>query len=615
MPWKPTLGAVPGPGATRFRVWAPRTDTLQVRIVGGAVHELVPQGAGYFAAEVNGAVAGARYLYRFPDGRERPDPASLLQPEGVHGPSEVVDLAALAPRTPAPKLALTELVFSELHLGTFTPEGTADAAARKLPLLVEAGFTAVEAMPVAAFPGARNWGYDGVAPFAAHCAYGGPAALARFVDAAHAAGLAAFLDVVYNHLGPEGNYLNEFGPYFTALHKTPWGDALDFSLGPVRHYFIENALRWVASAGAGFDGLRLDAIHGIVDDSEARGGQHILRELNEAVLREGAQTSRSLWVIAESDLNEARLVEPPPSGVGLAAAWADDFHHALHVALTSERTGYYADFAPPVTDPLDALAVSLREGWFYSGRQSAHRGREHGTPAAHLPGRRFVCCAQNHDQVGNRARGERLTSLTSPGGARIATALVALAPSLPLFFMGDEWGAKDPFQYFVSHGDPALVEAVRKGRSEEFKSFADFAHGAEVPDPQAEETFARSRLDWSARESAEGAAALRWHRALLALRRDHPALRDDSRGALDARARRNPRALLVTRRAGAAELITVALFDEGSAAVDLPAAGFRLLLDSGRDAGVPGGKAARLEGSRLFLCGRQAVVLERTTAP
>jgi maltooligosyltrehalose trehalohydrolase len=587
MAWKPTLGAVPAPDATRFRVWAPKTEALSVRIEGGGTHRLLPEGSGYFAAEVPGVRAGARYFFRFPDGRERPDPASLLQPEGVHGPSEVVDLAAFAPRTRPPRLALEQLVFSEIHLGTFTRAGTADAAGSLLPLLAEAEFTAIEVMPVAAFPGTRNWGYDGAAPFAAHAAYGGPEALARLVDAAHAQRMVAFLDVVYNHLGPEGNYLGEFGPYFTSRHKTPWGDALDFSLAPVRSYFVENALRWVAAAGGGFDGLRLDAVHGIVDDSEERGGVHILRELN-----------------------EARLVEDPPRGYGLASAWADDVHHALHVALTGERTGYYADFAPPAVEPLEALATSLREGWLYSGRQSAYRGRPHGTPAAHLPGRRFVSAAQNHDQIGNRARGERLVSLTSAGGARLATALVALAPSLPLFFMGEEWGAREPFQYFVSHGDPALVEAVRKGRREEFQAFDEFAHGAHIPDPQAEETFIRSRLDWSRRDTTAGAAALRWHRSLLQLRREHPALRDDSRSALEARVLRSPRALLLRRFGGGAQILLVALFEEAEAQVALPGGAFRVLLDSGADASVLGGKEARLDGARLSMCGRQAVVLE-----
>jgi maltooligosyltrehalose trehalohydrolase len=591
-------------------VWAPKASALSVRVVGGPTAALTPDGEGYYSAAVEGVRPGARYVYRFSDGRERPDPASLSQPEGVHGPSEVIDLAAIAPRSKGPGTELRRLAFSEIHLGTFTAGGTADSAVRRLRDLREAGFTAVEVMPVAEFPGARNWGYDGVAAFAAHSAYGGPAGLSRLVDGAHAEGLCVFLDVVYNHFGPEGNYLGEFGPYFTSRHKTPWGDAVNYDgedSRPVRRFVIENALRWVASGGGGFDGLRLDAVHGIVDDSKI----HILRELQEAVQREAKETGRTIHVVAESDLNDARLVEPTEKGgYGLDSAWADDFHHALHVALTGESQGYYRDFASPLTNPVDALAMALREGWYFSGRHSQQRGRPHGTPAAHLPGRRFVVCAQNHDQIGNRARGERLSELTTPGGLRVAAALVALSPSLPLFFQGEEWAATEPFLYFVSHGDPALVEAVRKGRHEEFKSFQDF--GGEVPDPQAEETFLRSRIDWAKRSSREGQAALRWHTALLALRREHPALQDDRRDALDARA--EGRALVMRRMNEGKTVAVVALFAEEQTSVDLAETGFRILLDSGAPSFRVSEDAqpARLEGSVLRLCGRQAVVLEKS---
>ena len=608
--WQPWLGAVPSKSATTFRVWAPRTNALSVRVVDGPTAALKADGEGYFSATVEGVRPGARYLYRFPDGRERPDPASLGQPDGVHGPSEVVDLAVIAPRSRGPGTELQRLVFSEIHLGTFTPAGTADSAVRHLRDLRGAGFTAVEVMPVAAFPGARNWGYDGVLLFAAHAAYGGAAGLSRFVDGAHGQGLSAFLDVVYNHFGPEGNYLGEFGPYLTSRHKTPWGDAVNYDgedSAPVRRYVIESALRWVSSAGGGFDGLRLDAVHGIVDESKV----HVLRELQEAVQREAKETGRTIHVIAESDLNEARLVEPiEKGGYGLDAAWADDFHHALHTALTGESKGYYRDFAPPLVDPIDAAAVALREGWYYSGRHSEHRGRPHGTPASHLPGRRFVVCAQNHDQIGNRARGERLVELTSPGGLRVAAALVALSPSLPLYFQGEEWAAPEPFLYFVSHGDPALVEAVRNGRREEFKSFDDF--GGEVPDPQSEETFAKSKIDWERRSSREGQAALHWHTALLGLRREHPALQDDRREALQARV--EGRALILRRFNQGKSVLLVTLFAEEQAAVDLGDGSWRILLDSGAPSFRVSEDAlpARLEGNVLRLCGRHAVVLEQT---
>jgi maltooligosyltrehalose trehalohydrolase len=608
MSWQPWLGAVPGSRGTSFRVWAPRANSLEVKVVDGPTVRLHPDGEGYYTASLDGVHPGARYVYRFPDGRERPDPASLLQPEGVHGPSEVVDLAAIAPRSRGPQQPPERLVFCEIHLGTYSRQGDADGAAAHLNELREAAYTAVEVMPVAAFPGPRNWGYDGVALFAAHAAYGGPAGLPRLVDAAHAQGLSAFLDVVYNHLGPEGNYLGEFGPYFTSRHRTPWGDAVNYDgpdSAPVRRYVIENALRWVASAGGGFDGLRLDAVHGIVDESPV----HLLRELNDAVQREARATGRTIHVIAESDLNEARLVEPPErGGYGLSAAWTDDFHHALHAALTGESSGYYEDFAPPVIDSIDALASALRNGWHYGGAYSKHRGRTHGTPAAHLPGRRFVVAAQNHDQIGNRAGGERLGALTSPGGLRVAAALTALSPALPLFFQGEEWAAPEPFQYFVSHGDPALVESIRKGRRDEFKAFA---WAGEVPDPQDEQTFLRSRIDRAHRDTPAGRAALRWHQDLLALRRDHPALQDDRREALDAR--RHGPALVLRRWNGGREVAVVALFSEEERTVALPPGSWRPLLDSGAPLyAVPRGKPARVEPGAVRLCGRHAVVLERT---
>jgi len=561
---------VPGPEGTHFRVWAPKADSLSVTVLGGRSVPLRRASEGYFTGRADDVRAGARYFYRFSDGRERPDPASLLQPEGVHGPSEVVDLAEIAPRSPRAPVPLEKLIFCEIHLGTYTAEGTADAAARYMPELADALYTAVEVMPVAAFPGARNWGYDGVAPFAAHAAYGGPAALARLVDAAHAQGLSAFLDVVYNHFGPEGSYLAEFGPYFTAKHKTPWGDAIDYSVAPVRRHFVENALRWVSRAGAGFDGLRLDAVHGIRDDSP----RHILREIAEAVHAEGA------LAIAESDLNDPKLIDQ----YHLDGSWADDLHHALHVALTGESQGYYADFQ----DPLPKLAAAIERGWFYEGQYKPSFKRPHGTSAAHLRPRHFVVCAQNHDQIGNRARGERLSALTDEGGVRAAAAIVALQPALPLYFQGEEWGAREPFQYFISHTDPALVEAVRKGRREEFKEFT----WTDVPDPFAEETFQASRIDRGRKDER----ALQWHKALLELRREHPALQDDSRKSV--RASAQGKVLLMQRGA----VLVAAAFDAQPSEARLPPGRWRVLLDSG---------AARLGEERLRFRGRGAAVLEQ----
>ncbi|HEX4383630.1 MAG TPA: malto-oligosyltrehalose trehalohydrolase [Myxococcales bacterium] len=568
MTWKAWLGAVPDDSGTHFRVWAPKADSLAVKIAGREV-SMRRETDGYYTLYSPGVRPGARYTYKFRDGRERPDPASLFQPEGVHGPSEVVDLAAIAQRTPKPKLDLKDLVFSELHLGTFTREGTADAAAAELPELAKNGFTAAEVMPVAAFSGDRGWGYDGVAPFAVHAAYGGPVQLARFVEAAHKAGLLAFLDVVYNHLGPEGNYLGEFAPYFTSKHNTPWGDALDFSLPQVRKYFLENALRWVSRGGAGFDGLRLDAIHNIIDDSP----KHILQEIAEAVHVEGG------LVIAESDLNDVKLVEQ----WGLDGSWADDLHHALHVALTAESQGYYRDFQ----DPLPKLVHALNRGWYYEGQHKPSFDRPHGTSAAHLPGRRFVVAAQNHDQIGNRAAGERLTALTDEGGLRVSAALIALQPALPLYFQGEEWAAREPFQYFTGHTDHDLAEAVRKGRHEEFKAFA---WQGEVPDPQARETFERSKLD----RKHQDKKALAWHRALLQVRRNY--LTDDDRGKTQA----SLQGQVVLLHRG--EILLVAGFGDSDFEVRLPDGKWQVLLDSAK---------AKLSDSKLQGSGRHAIVLQQ----
>jgi maltooligosyltrehalose trehalohydrolase len=374
---------------------------------------------------------------------------------------------------------------------------------------------------------------------------------------------------VYNHLGPEGNYLGEYGPYFTARHKTPWGDAIDFSLAPVRRHFVENALRWVSRAGAGFDGLRLDAVHGIYDDSP----RHILQEIADAVHAEGA------LAIAESDLNDPKLIEH----YHLDGSWADDLHHALHVALTGESQGYYADFQ----DPLPKMAAAIERGWFYQGQYKPSFKRPHGTPASHLPPRHFVVCAQNHDQIGNRARGDRLITLTDEGGARAAAAVIALQPALPLYFQGEEWGGREPFQYFISHTDPALVEAVRKGRREEFKDFT----WTDVPDPFAEETFRASRIDRRRKDQR----ALQWHKALLELRREHPALQDDSRKSV--RASAQGKVLLMQR----GTVLVAAAFDAQPSEARLPPGRWRVLLDSG---------GAQLGEERLRFRGRGAAVLE-----
>jgi maltooligosyltrehalose trehalohydrolase len=512
--------SLPG-GAVGWRVWAPRVRTVELVLMDGERRRARPmqrKDDGSFHHVEPDVPEGQRYAYRLDGGPERPDPCSLWQPEGVHGPSAVVHPERFAWSDRAWQgIDRADLVFYELHVGTFTPAGTFEAILPRLPALRELGITAVELMPVAQFPGTRNWGYDGVQPYAAQDSYGGPHGLQRLVNACHAAGLAVFLDVVYNHLGPEGNYLAEFGPYFTDCYKTPWGQAVNFD-GPgsegVREFVLDNACMWLEEFH--FDGLRLDAVHAVFD----LGARPILRAVAEVAERASDRLGRPLHVIAESDLNDPRVLLPPDrGGSGLAAQWSDDFHHAVHAYLTGERQGYYTDFGTA-----EQLARVLERPFLYAGDYSPFRGRKHGAPPDGLTGDRFVVCLQNHDQVGNRARGERLTQLLkSPAQRRLAASLLLLSPYLPLLFMGEEYGEENPFPFFCSFGDTQLVQAVREGRRREF---ADFAWQGEVPDPHGTETFAAARLSWSWPEGSPRDALRRLYGDLLTVRRQWPALRD-----------------------------------------------------------------------------------------
>ena len=462
--------------------------------------------------------ANAEYTFVHDDGRALPDPVSRWQPEGVHGASRVIRPDAFHWTDVAWRgVALDELVIYELHVGTFTPEGTFAAIVPRLVELKSLGISAIEIMPVAQFPGDRNWGYDGVGLYAVQQSYGGPNELKQLVDAAHSVGLGVILDVVYNHVGPEGNYLDAYGPYFTEKYKTPWGRALNYDdagSDEVRRFIVDNALYWVTEYHV--DGLRLDAVHGIFDFSAL----HLLQEISTSVHDEAARLGRGVVVIAESDLNDPKLIRSPDAyGYGLDAQWSDDFHHAVHAALTGERNGYYADFGG-----VSAIAASLREPFVYDGRFSRHRHRRHGGSSVGLPRRRFVVAIQNHDQVGNRAEGDRLSRTLTPAQLRLAAALLLLSPYVPLVFMGEEYGETNPFHYFISHGDEALATAVREGRRKEFETFG---WGDAVPDPQARETFERSRIDWAKRQVAEHQQLLMVYRDLLALRREEPLLRPD----------------------------------------------------------------------------------------
>jgi maltooligosyltrehalose trehalohydrolase len=402
-----------------------------------------------------------------------------------------------------------------LHIGTFTEAGTFDAAIARIPHLRELGVTHVELMPVAEFSGDWGWGYDGVDLYAPHHAYGRPDGLKRLMDALHASGLAAVLDVVYNHLGPAGNYLARFGPYFTSCVHTPWGDAVNFGgrgSDEVRSFFIENALMWLRDYH--FDAIRLDAVHAIVDSSAL----HFLEELAAAVADLEVQLSRPLCVIAESDLNDPRLIRPAScGGYGLAAQWSDDFHHALHTVLTGERSGYYSDFGS-----LELLAKTIERGYAYDGQYSRFRGRRHGRPLEPGLKSRLLGFIQNHDQIGNRAQGERITALTSLDRVRMGAALVLLGPFIPLIFQGEEWGAGTPFQYFTNHSDPDLGLAVSRGRREEFGAFGWTPE--EAPDPQDPETFRRSKLNWAELHREPHRGLLDWYRSLIRFRKEHPAL-------------------------------------------------------------------------------------------
>jgi len=484
----------------RLAVWAPKAERLQLRL-GERLLPLAPAPDGWWTAELPRLPPGTPYAVVFPDGRVRPDPAAREQVGDVHGPSALFDPGEFRWTDGGWQgVPLEALVFYEMHVGTFTGEGTLDAAAARLPDLVDLGITCVELMPLQPFAGARNWGYDGVLLHAVHGAYGGPAALQRFVDRAHALGLGVCLDVVYNHLGPEGNYLGEFGPYTTSRHHSPWGDGMNYDgpdSGPVRAYMVQAAQSWVEDFHV--DALRLDAVHAIVDDGEVHLVQDIVRAVHET-------SGGRAQVIAESDLNDRRVVDPPPGGWGCDAAWADDFHHAVHALLTGERGAFYADFGDP-----DDLLQALEHGFVYRGQRSRFRKRPHGTPTEGLAPRQFVMCLQNHDQVGNRPTGERLASLVPREALEALATLLLLGPGLPLLFMGEEQGETRPFLYFTSHTDPDLARAVSEGRRGEFISEAK-----EVPDPQAEKTFQDSR------PARGGDEALREHyRSMLATRRRH----------------------------------------------------------------------------------------------
>ncbi|MFB3814856.1 MAG: malto-oligosyltrehalose trehalohydrolase [Terriglobales bacterium] len=503
-----TYGARVRNGKVEFRVWAPAARRVRVQFGDGRSVPMERSEDGTFSAAAD-AQAGHRYFYQLDDNHPVPDPVSRFLPAGVHGPTEIVDPDAFRWSDRGWRgLDLRDYIIYELHTGTFTPQGTFDAIPERFDYLKQLGITVIELMPVIAFPGRRNWGYDGVSMYAVQESYGGPEGLKRLVDSAHRAGLAVILDVIYNHLGNEGNYLRMFGPYFTDRHKTPWGEAVNYD-GPgcegVRRYVVENALYWIREYH--LDGLRLDAIQTIKDDSR----YHIVQEIRDRVHQLGSELGRQVCVIGESDENNPRDVLPNArGGFGLDAVWSDDFHHAVHAVLTGEHEGYYQDFGRK-----EQIVRALNDGLAFQGEHFKFWGAPRGSKPEGVSLEANVICIQNHDQVGNRAQGERLGHLVPAGAVRLAAALLLLAPETPLLFMGEEFAASSPFQFFTDYRDPVLQKAVSEGRRNEFKDFT----WNEVPDPQDPATFERSKLRWE--EASDENPMLRWYRQLIALRKQY----------------------------------------------------------------------------------------------
>jgi maltooligosyltrehalose trehalohydrolase len=557
------VGAFPTEEGTTFTVWAPRNSDVMLHLLDQSAEsdaiKMEPRSDGYFTTTRADIVEGARYRYGLSSGQEWADPASRSQPDGHLGPSQVVDLHAYEWRDDAYRpLDFAEHVISESHVGTFTPGGTFDDAIRDLSALADIGISAVELMPVAEFPGARNWGYDGVFPFAVQHSYGGWSGLQRFVDECHQRNLAVILDVVYNHIGPEGNVFDAYGPYFTDRYQTPWGPAINFD-GPasdhVRAFFLQNARQWFADFH--IDALRLDAVHEIID----RTATPFLTQLSRVTHAVAEDRGRALFLVAESPDNDPRLViAEEDHGIGLHAVWNDDFHHALHVAATGERSGYYADYTGA-----NDLRTAVAEGFVYQGQFSPFRQRHHGAAPRGVPPKRFINFAQNHDQIGNRPGGDRLVTMVSPEVSRLVAATLLLSPGLPLLFMGEEYGESAPFPYFVDHHDPALLQAVREGRANEFASLAD---AGQLFDPGASSSYAAAKLDRPRDPIGLQRITISLYTALIRLRRQHAALGTSS---LTATVAESDDGLLTVHRSHPAEEAVVLLnFTDRERLVHLP---------------------------------------------
>lgn len=496
----------------KFRVWAPFCSQVELKLLfsgGDVLYAMDKDNEGYFCIEVAGVSKGTRYLYVLDGNKTRPDPTSSFQPEGVHGPSCVIDPHEYKWKDQNWKgMALRDIIFYEVHIGTFTNEGTFESAIKKIPYLKQLGITCLEIMPVAQFPGVRNWGYDGVGLYAVQNSYGGSMGFKKLVDTCHRQGIAVCLDVVYNHLGPEGNYLHDYGPYFTKKYHTPWGDAVNFddkNSKHVRHFIINNALYWLTEYHV--DALRLDAIHKIFDFST----KHILQELNETVQIFAKESKRKIHVIAESDLNDSRIIKSSAKGgYGLAGQWSDDFHHAVHSYLSLEHNGYYEDFGK-----LEDISKAIEAGFVYDGKYSFFRKRRHGNSSKGIKREKLIVYTQNHDQIGNRAFGDRLSTIINFDKEKLAAVLLLLAPNTPLLFMGQEYSEHAPFRYFIDHTDVDLVLAVQEGRK---KKYTDFGW-KEIPDPKVEKTFFDSNLSWNFKKRSPKYNIWRLYKDLIFLRK------------------------------------------------------------------------------------------------
>ncbi|HEX6436204.1 MAG TPA: malto-oligosyltrehalose trehalohydrolase [Candidatus Binatia bacterium] len=557
-----------------FLVWARNASAVDLRLLGSSerIVPLVNVGDGYFRAEVENVGPGAQYFYRLNHATERPDPASRFQPEGVHGPSQVVDRSFTWNDEQWFGLPLHKYLVYELHVGAYTEEGTFEAIIPHLAQLSDLGVTAIELMPLAQFPGERNWGYDGAYPFAVQNSYGGPEGLKRLVDACHQRGLAVILDVVYNHIGPEGNYLADYGPYFTSRYKTPWGLALNLdgaASDHVRRFFLDNAQYWISEFH--IDALRLDAADQILDHSP----MHFLAELSLHIHELRKELNRQVFLFAETAANDVRYIKSRElGGYNLDAQWNDEFHHALRTLLTDERTGYYRDYGE-----FRHMVKASTEGYVYSGEYSKYRDRRHGSSTRDIPAERFVVFSQNHDQIGNRMLGERLTELVSFEKLKLAAGAVLLSPFIPLLFMGEEYGEEARFQYFISHSDSELIEAVRKGRREEF---AAFEWNLEPPDPQDPATFRRAKLNHQLRQEGSHRTLRGFYRELIRLRKTLAPLARLSKAQCEVSAYDKPRVMLMRRWNGDQANLIFYNFSGGEASLApvIPDGNWRKILDS-----------------------------------